>query len=99
MSCHLASLSRLLDAVVAALGFAAHAAAHPMDPLNADEILAAANILLQGRTAQPGAIFQSIELREPAKAEVLAFAAAARRIDRRPSSSARTSAATRRPST
>ena len=74
MSCHLASLSRLLGAVVAALGLAAHAAAaHPMDPLNADEILAAANILLQGRAAQPGAIFQSIELREPAKAEVLAF--------------------------
>jgi len=75
MSCRLASLSRLLGAVVvAALGLAAHAAApHPMDPLNADEILAAANILLQGRAAQPGAIFQSIELREPAKAEVLAF--------------------------
>ena len=50
MSCRLASLSRLLGAAVAALGLAAHAAApHPMDPLNADEILAAANILLQGR--------------------------------------------------
>ena len=74
MSCRLASLSRLLGAAVAALGLAAHAAApHPMDPLDADEILAAANILLQGRAAQPGAIFQSIELREPAKAEVLAF--------------------------
>ena len=75
MSRRLASLSRRLGAVVvAALGLAAHAAApHPMDPLSADEILAAANILLQGRAAQPGAIFQSIELREPAKAEVLAF--------------------------
>jgi len=52
---------------------ASAASAHPMDPLTADEILAAANILLQGRAAQPGAIFQSIELREPAKSEVLAF--------------------------
>jgi len=43
-----------------------------MDPLTADEILAAANILLQCRAAQPGAIFQSIELREPAKSAVLA---------------------------
>ena len=44
-----------------------------MDPLGADEILAAANILLRGGAAQPGAIFQSIELREPSKAEVLAY--------------------------
>ena len=49
----------------------AAAPAHPMDPLAADEMLAAANILLQGRAAQPGAVFQSIELREPAKHEVL----------------------------
>jgi len=49
------------------------AALHPMDPLSADEIVAAATILLQGRAAQPGAIFQSIELREPSKAEVLGF--------------------------
>ena len=45
--------------------------AHPMDPLNADEIIGAAQILLQGGAAQPGAIFQSVELREPAKHEVL----------------------------
>ena len=49
------------------------AVAHPMDPLEADEILAAANILLRGGAAVPGAIFQSIELREPSKAEVLSF--------------------------
>ena len=49
----------------------AAAPAHPMDPLAADEMLAAANILLQGRAAQPGAVFQSIELREPPKHEVL----------------------------
>lgn len=75
MSCRRASLSHLLGAAVVALfGLPAHAAApHPMDPLSADEILAAANLLLQGRAAQPGAIFQSIELREPAKNEVLAF--------------------------
>ena len=53
--------------------FASAAPPHPMDPLTADEILAAANILLQGGAARPGAIFQSIELREPPKNEVLAF--------------------------
>jgi primary-amine oxidase len=53
---------------------AAHAmVAHPMDPLEDTEILAAANILLAGNAAQPGAIFQSIELREPPKSAVLAF--------------------------
>ncbi len=52
---------------------AAAAAAHPMDPLNADEIVEAADILLRGRAAQPGAIFQSVELREPSKQEVLNF--------------------------
>ena len=49
----------------------AAAASHPMDPLTADEMLGAANLLLQGRAAQPGAVFQSIELREPGKHEVL----------------------------
>lgn len=47
------------------------AQAHPMDPLNSDEIVEAANILLRGRAAMPGAIFQSVELREPSKDEVL----------------------------
>jgi primary-amine oxidase len=47
------------------------AAAHPMDPLTADEIVGAANALLAGGAAQHGAIFQSVELREPAKAAVL----------------------------
>jgi len=45
--------------------------AHPLDPLTADEIIGAANILLAGGAAQPGAIFQSVELREPSKTEVL----------------------------
>ena len=65
---------RLLVVVLLVLlpGIALAAPAHPMDPLTADEMLAAANLLLQGRAAQPGAVFQSIELREPGKQEVLA---------------------------
>ena len=47
------------------------AAAHPMDPLTADEIIGAAQLLLNGGAAKPGAIFQSVELREPTKAAVL----------------------------
>src|SRR5687767_12810687 len=47
------------------------AGAHPLDPLTADEIVSAANVLLAGGAAQRGAIFQSVELREPAKAAVL----------------------------
>ena len=69
-----ARLARLLAvAVFAALCLPLAAAPRPMDPLTADEIVEAANILLRGRAARPGAIFQSIELREPGKAEVLGF--------------------------
>ncbi|MEO8751149.1 MAG: tyramine oxidase [Casimicrobiaceae bacterium] len=46
---------------------------HPMDPLDDSEILGAAFILLGAGAAQPGAIFQSIDLREPGKDAVLAF--------------------------
>ena len=46
---------------------------HPMDPLEDTEILAAANILLKAGVANPGAVFQSIELQEPAKDFVLSF--------------------------
>jgi primary-amine oxidase len=53
-------------------GSPAHGATHPLDPLDADEIIGAANVLLNGRAAQPGAIFQSVELREPSKQVVLA---------------------------
>jgi primary-amine oxidase len=49
------------------------AVVHPLDPLEDVEILGAANILLAGNAARPGAIFQSIELREPAKSAVLSF--------------------------
>ncbi len=64
---------RLLCAtcITAAACTAALAATHPLDPLDGDEIVGAANILLSGRAAQPGAIFQSVELREPAKQLVL----------------------------
>jgi Cu2+-containing amine oxidase len=44
---------------------AAHAAGpHPMDPLTPEEIIGAATILIDGGAAQPGAIFQAIDLRE-----------------------------------
>jgi len=46
---------------------------HPMDPLEDTEILGAAFILLGAGAAQPGAIFQSIDLREPPKDVVLGF--------------------------
>ena len=46
---------------------------HPLDPLEDTEILAAAFILQAAGAAQPGAIFQSIDLREPPKDAVLAF--------------------------
>ena len=46
---------------------------HPMDPLEDTEILAAAFILQGAGAAQPGAIFQSIDLREPPKDVVLGF--------------------------
>jgi primary-amine oxidase len=51
------------------------AAAHPMDPLDEGEIIGAAEILLNAGAAGPGAIFQSIDLREPSKEQVLAFPA------------------------
>lgn len=48
------------------------ATGHPMDPLTADEIVGAANILLNGRAAQRGAVFQAVDLAEPPKHDVLA---------------------------
>ena len=77
------------------------AVSHPMDPLTADEMLGAANLLLQRGAAQPGAVFQSIELREPTQAGGAERPSRRRRgrTGWRPSSIARTSAASRRPST
>jgi primary-amine oxidase len=60
--------------VALSIGVAAvPALAHPLDPLNADEIIGAAGILLGGGAARPGAIFQSVELREPPKQAVLSW--------------------------
>jgi len=60
--------------VLAALAFAPiRAAQHPLDPLDDAEIIGAATILLDGGAALPGAVFQSIDLHEPPKADVLGF--------------------------
>ncbi len=67
---HLRAITRLA-ALLGSLLANGPVAAHPLDPLNADEIIGAAQILLAGGAAQPGAIFQSVELREPPKAAVL----------------------------
>ena len=52
---------------------AAKGAEHPMDPLDENEILGAAFILLEGGAAQTGAVFQGIDLLEPEKEIVLGF--------------------------
>lgn len=46
-------------------------AQHPLDALDADEIIGAAVILLKGGAAEPGAVFQSVSLQEPDKTDVL----------------------------
>jgi primary-amine oxidase len=58
---------------------ASAAVQHPMDPLTAEEIIDAANILLEGGAARQGAIFQAIDLREPAKDVVLSGGSSPRR--------------------
>ncbi|HEX6721976.1 MAG TPA: hypothetical protein VF107_10430, partial [Burkholderiaceae bacterium] len=77
---HTSLIHRGLQAMAACL-CSGIVVAHPLDPLTDTEILAAANALLAGGAAQPGAIFQSIELREPAKAAVLNGSARDRRAD------------------
>jgi len=74
---HLEAKARRLAALLCTWLALTPAAAHPLDPLNADEIIGAAQILLAGGAAQPGAIFQSVELREPPKAAVLGAGGAA----------------------
>lgn len=61
----------LLLGAGSACGYAA--VEHPMDPLAASEVLAAANILLDAGAAAPDVSFQSIDLREPPKDYVLTF--------------------------
>jgi primary-amine oxidase len=67
------ALASIVLLVVLVAARAQAAPSHPMDPLDGDEIIAAATILIEGRAAQPGAIFQGVDLREPSKAEVLAY--------------------------
>ncbi len=68
-------MTRVLVYMLLGAGFPAAQAAvqHPMDPLDDTEILGAAFTLLSAGAAQPGAIFQSIDLHEPPKDAVLAF--------------------------
>ena len=46
---------------------------HPLDPLTADEIRQAAAIVRRERGVGEGWRFASIELKEPAKADVMAL--------------------------
>lgn len=66
---------RRIGTLLSGLACAGALQAHPLDPLSPDEIIQAASILLQAGAARPGAIFQSVELRDPPKAQVLAGAA------------------------
>ena len=70
----LAARSFLVFVILAMGNGLAQAVEHPLDPLEDSEILQAAQLLLDGGAAEPGAVFQSIELRDPPKSEVLAFA-------------------------
>src|SRR5687767_11456248 len=63
----------LLVSTLALFSISTFSATHPMDPLDEGEIISAAQILLDGAAALPGAAFQSIDLREPPKSQVLAF--------------------------
>jgi primary-amine oxidase len=51
--------------------------AHPLDPLSAGEIRRAAAIVRRDRAAGDGWRFASVELKEPAKADLPALEAAA----------------------
>lgn len=75
MNLHLASARRAWARLLltASLVTGPAFAQHPLDPLNETEILTAAFILLNGGAAVPGASFQGIDLREPAKDVVLSF--------------------------
>jgi primary-amine oxidase len=66
-------LRRALLAIAAVLGAAAAGAAHPLDPLSADEIAATVAVLRAGGLADPDTRFALIALEEPAKAAVLAW--------------------------
>ena len=61
--------------IVLAIATSALAADHPLDPLSAEEIARAAEIVRSHRQFPRGALFPVVALREPAKAEVLAWQA------------------------
>ena len=69
---------------------------HPLDPLSAEEIRQAAAVVRRDRGVGDGWRFASIELKEPAKADLPALESAARRPAGRPSSSAGTAPTARR---
>ena len=48
---------------------------HPLDPLTADEVRAAAEIIRRERATTDSWRFASVDLAEPAKAELLAWRA------------------------
>lgn len=50
---------------------------HPLDPLTADEIQAAARVLRENAQFPAGGLFSTIVLKEPAKPEVLGYQAGA----------------------
>ena len=87
----LSRIALLLSTFVAGLSGAAWA--HPLDPLTADEIRAAAAIAKSdARLAK--AAFASVVLQEPSKADVVASTSG--RFDRRPSGAARRHGRSRR---
>ena len=64
----------LVTLLAVTLGAVHAAGLHPDGPARTpEEIIGAATILIDGGAAQPGAIFQAVDLREPAKDAVLGF--------------------------
>ena len=76
---HASAIAVTVATLCLGLASADAAVPHPLDPLTAEEIIDAANILLEGGAARQGAIFQAIDLREPAKDVVLSGGAGPRR--------------------
>jgi primary-amine oxidase len=69
------SITRLLPGVAAAALATASAAAHPLDGLSPAEITAVVEILKADGKADPDSRYSLIELKEPPKADVLAWKA------------------------
>lgn len=79
MTCHSICRSLLLAWIAAGclIGASLQAASpvHPLDPLTAEEITAAAELFQKEKDFPPGGLFASLVLSEPPKGEVQAFAA------------------------